>query len=153
LLTLITLTHVTYFEIPQDLDNSEQSNDDADDHALAFLTEYCTVRDTHNLIPTDLIINDDNTSIDEILSALRDGSLQPASSDSDDEPTWAQAMASDDREYWIAGGCDELKSLQDLKVFVLVPRTELPHGHHPLKGKLVCKKKHDDTGCVVRYKV
>ena len=62
-------------------------------------------------------------------------------------------MASSEREYWIAGGRDELKSLEDLKVFVLVPRTEVPKGQRPLKGKLVCKKKHDDTGKVVRYKV
>ena len=62
-------------------------------------------------------------------------------------------MASDEREYWIAGGRDELKSLQDLQVFVLVPRSEMPRGQRPLKGKLVCKRKRDDTGRIVRYKV
>jgi hypothetical protein len=62
-------------------------------------------------------------------------------------------MASNEREYWIAGGRDELKSLQDLKVFVLVPRSELSRNQRPLKGKLVCKRKRDDTGKVVRYKV
>ena len=62
-------------------------------------------------------------------------------------------MASDEREYWIAGGRDELKSLEDLKVFVLVPRSDVPSGQRPLKGKLVCKRKRDDTGKVVRYKV
>ena len=40
-----------------------------------------------------------------------------------------------------------------IKVFVLVPRTEVPKGQQPLKGKLVCKRKRDDTGKVVRYKV
>jgi hypothetical protein len=62
-------------------------------------------------------------------------------------------MASDDREYWIAGGCNELKSLADLQVFVLVPRSKIPRGQRPLKGKLVCKRKRDDTGRIVRYKV
>jgi hypothetical protein len=107
----------------------------------------------HDLIPTDIVLKNNNASIDEILSAISNGSLQPTSMETDDEPTWAQAMASEEREYWIVGGCDEIKSLQDLKVFVLVPQTKLPHGHQTLKGKLVCKKKHDDTGCVVHYKV
>ena len=62
-------------------------------------------------------------------------------------------MSSNEREYWIAGGHDELKSLADLKVFVLVPRSDLPRGQRPLKGKLVCKRKCDDTGKIVRYKV
>src|ERR1700677_1451150 len=29
----------------------------------------------------------------------------------------------------------------------------MPHSQWPLKGKLVCKRKHDDTGRVVQYKV
>jgi hypothetical protein len=62
-------------------------------------------------------------------------------------------MASNERKYWIAGGRDKLKSLQDLKVFVLIPRSKIPRNQRPLKGKLVCKQKHDDTGRVVRYKV
>ena len=120
---------------------------------LALLAEYASVRDTHDLFPTDIIPTDSVFSIDDILSALSDGSLQPTSANEDDEPTWSQAMASDEREYWIAGGREELKSLEDLKVFVLVPRTDVPHGQRPLKGKLVCKRKRDDTGKVVRYKV
>ena len=62
-------------------------------------------------------------------------------------------MASEECEYWIAGGRDELKSLQDLKVFVLVPRSDVPRGQCPLCGKLICKQKRDDTGQVIHYKV
>ena len=62
-------------------------------------------------------------------------------------------MSSPECEYWIAGAHEELKSLEDLKVFVLVPRSELPPGQHPLKGKLVCKRKRDDTGNISHYKV
>ena len=54
----------------------------------------------------------------------------------DDEPSWAQALTSLEREFWIAGGHKELKSLKDLKVFVLVPRSEVPHSHRPLKGNV-----------------
>jgi hypothetical protein len=73
--------------------------------------------------------------------------------DDDDDPLWATTLASPEHEYWVAGARDELKSLEDLKVFVLVPRSEIPRGQHPLKGKLVCKRKRDDAGNVSRYKV
>ena len=118
-----------------------------------FLSEYATVRDTHNLFPTDIIHTNNALSIDEFLSALSDGTIEPTPNEDNDKPTWAQAMSSNECEYWIAGGRDELKSLTDLKVFVLVPRSDLPHSQHPLKGKLVCKRKHDDTGKIVQYKV
>src|SRR6266702_6876079 len=122
------------------------------DHAFAILSEYSEVRDTHDLLHADLCFEDIPLSVDEALAALSDGSLEPTV-EPDDEPSWAQALASPEREFWIAGGREELKSLEDLKVFVLVPRSEVPRGHRPLKGKLVCKQKRDDTGKVVRYKV
>jgi hypothetical protein len=53
----------------------------------------------------------------------------------DDDPLWATAIASPEREYWVAGARDELiKSLTDLKVFILVPRTDIPRGQRPLRG-------------------
>ena len=107
----------------------------------------------HNLIPTDIIPSGSNDSIDHIFSALSDETLEPALASDNNEPTWAQAMAFSEQEYWIAGGHDELKSLEDLKVFVLVPRTKVPKGQWPLKGKLICKKKCDNMGKVVQYKV
>jgi hypothetical protein len=91
-------------------------------------------------------------TVDEVLSAIADGTAE-FEADIGDDPTWAEAIASPEREYWIAGGREELKSLEDLRVFVLVPRSEIPRGHKLLKGKLVCKRKRDDTGKVVRYKV
>jgi hypothetical protein len=62
-------------------------------------------------------------------------------------------MASPEWEYWITGTCDELCSLVDLHVFVLVPHSELPKGKQPLRGKLVYKHKHDNTGKIICYKV
>jgi transposase InsO family protein len=123
------------------------------DQAYAFLSEYCTLRDSHDLFPTDILADSSLPCVDDVLTALSDGSLTPEPTDEDDEPLWEHAIASDEREYWIAGGRDELKSLEDLKVFVLVPRTDIPRGQRALKGKLVCKRKRDDTGKVVRYKV
>ena len=102
-------------------------------------------------MPTDLSINN-YSSVDDVLSALTDGSLKPTV-DPDDEPLLAQAIKSNEQEYWIAGGCNELQSLQDLKVFILVPHSELPCRHRPLKGKLVCKHKRDSTRKVIHYQV
>ena len=102
-------------------------------------------------MPADLSL-DGFPNVEEVLSALADGSLEPTVH-ADNEPLWAQAIASDEQEYWIAGSRDELRSLEDLKVFVLVPRSKMPCGHHPLKGKLVCKRKRDSTGKIVCYKV
>jgi hypothetical protein len=116
----------------------------------ALLSEFAPVRESHYLIPTDLATTD--TSLEEVLSAIADGSMEPIL-DSGDDPSWAEALSSPDREYWIAGGCEEIKSLRDLNVFVLVPRSEIPAGQRPLKGKLVCKRKRDDSGNIVRYKV
>ena len=90
--------------------------------------------------------------VNSVLLAITDGSLEP-STDLDDDPLWSEAMASPEREYWITGTHDELRSLADLCVFVLVPCSELPKGKRPLRGKLVCKHKHDDTGKIICYKV
>jgi Reverse transcriptase (RNA-dependent DNA polymerase) len=92
------------------------------------------------------------TSTDEALSATAEGSPEPIL-DSGDDPSWGEALASPDREFWIAGARDEIKSLETLKVFILVPQTEVPAGQRPLKGKLVCKRKCDDAGNITGYKV
>jgi hypothetical protein len=115
-----------------------------------LFSEYVPFHDTHDLILLDL--PDSITSVEHILTALENGTIEPET-DTSDDPSWAEAMKSSEREYWIAGGREELKSLADLKVFALVPRSEVPSGQKPLKGKLVCKKKRDDTGTITRYKV
>jgi len=126
-----------------------------DDHTDAFLSEFAPFCNTHHLVPTDLNLDDHAPffpSVDEVLSAMADSTLEPTL-DTSDDPSWPEALVLPEREYWIAGVHDELKSLEDLKVFVLVPRSEVPRGQRPLKGKLVCKRKRDDKGNVVRYKV
>ena len=124
-----------------------------DDNLLtsALLSEFSPFRDSHDLLPLDTSDISPH-SLKSALSAIADGSLEPFYND-DDNPTWAEAMASPEREFWIAGTCEELKSLEDLQVFVLVPQSSVPKGCRPLKGKLVCKCKRNDTGKVTRYKV
>jgi Reverse transcriptase (RNA-dependent DNA polymerase) len=126
--------------------NATHSND----NAVTLLAEFSPLRDSHEIFPLSLLIQ--NLTVPEALSALADGSLEPVL-DSDDNPSWASAIASPEHKYWIVGTRDELQSLCDLNIFVLVPHSSIPKGQHPLKGKLVCKRKHDDAGNIVHYKV
>jgi hypothetical protein len=73
--------------------------------------------------------------------------------DSDSDPLWAKALASPECEYWIAGAREEIQSLENLNVFVLVLRFAVLCDQQPLRGKLVCKRKHNDAGNIVCYKV
>ena len=125
---------------------------DAQDYSAAFLTEFAPLRDTHFLLPLELDMSSSCSSVGEALSALAVGATD-IELDPDDDPLWASALASPEREYWVAGARDELRSLKDLQVFVLVPRSDIPRGQRPLKGKLVCKRKRDDAGNISRYKV
>ena len=122
-----------------------------DDLHTAFLSEYLPFSDSHDLIHLSFNSSDFD-SLHAFLSSLSDGSTEPEF-DSNDDLSWPTAMRSPEREYWIAGARDELRSLADMQVFALIPRSQVPQGRRPLKGKLVCKRKRDDAGNVVRYKV
>jgi hypothetical protein len=116
------------------------------------MAEYAPVRDTHYLLPLTLDVPSGPYSLNEALAAISSGDTETVL-ENDDDPSWATALSSPECEYWIAGARDELKSLEDLNVFVLVPRSELPRNQRPLKGKLVCKRKRDNLGNISRYKV
>ena len=116
----------------------------------ALLTKFLPLSNSHDLLP--LSVADPSLSVDLVLSALADSSMEPAV-DTGDDPSWTEALASLEREYWVVGAREELQSLQDMQVFVLVPHSSLPPGRRPLKGKLVCKCKRDDSGKIICYKV
>ena len=82
----------------------------------------------------------------DLVAAIVDGSLKP---NLEDEPKWHEALQSPEQEYWIASSHDEVHSLQELKVFVLVLQSKVLYRVCPLKGKLVCKQKQDNIGKVV----
>ena len=129
------------------------NNYDLDNYSLEFLSEYSPFRDSHYLLP--LTLHDSLTSsstLSEALTAITTGATE-LSLDPDDDPLWATTIASPEHEYWVAGARNELQSLKDLNVFVLVPRSDIPQGQRPLKEKLVCKQKRDDAGNISRYKV
>src|SRR5713101_3234636 len=117
--------------------HSQASRDNVPvDPVHTFLAEFDLFCNSHNLIPLD-VTSADTASMPELVAAIADGSFEP---ELEDEPKWHEALWSPEQEYWIAGGHDEVHSLQELKVFVLVPRSEVPRGMCPLKGKLVCKR-------------
>lgn len=69
-----------------------------DHHVHAFLSEFSSVRDTHELIPLDPCTGNSLTTVDEVLSAIADGTAELEANIGDD-PTWSEAIASPEREY------------------------------------------------------
>ena len=55
-------------------------------------------------------------------------------------------MSSPDSAQWILGIHDELKSLQEMGVYKLVPCSDVPTGHKILRGKWVLLLKRDENG-------
>ena len=104
------------------------NNYDLDDYSSEFLSEYSPFRDSHYLLP--LTLHDSLTSsstLGEALTAITTGATE-LSLNPDDDPLWATAITSPEREYWVASACDELQSLKDLNVFVLVLCSEILQG-------------------------
>ena len=124
------------------------------DYSATFLSEFSPLHDSHFLLPVTLDPSfiASSLSLGDALTALATGGTE-LTLDLDDDPLWATAIASLEHEYWIAGARDELQSLKDRNVFVLVPHSDIPRGQQPLKGKLVCKQKRDDAGNITCYKV
>jgi hypothetical protein len=69
-----------------------------------------------------------------------------------DEPTFREAMNSPDTDKWTLGIQDELKSLKEMGVYKLIPRSDVPTGRKILRGKWVLLLKRDEHGNPVRHK-
>ena len=70
-----------------------------------------------------------------------------------DAPDWAEALASPDKEKWLEGVHAELRSLEDMQVFQLIPHSAVPPGRKVLRGKFVCRVKRDHLGHPIHHKV
>jgi len=90
-----------------------------------------------------------------VLSALGDTEgIDPRTIGLDDEPrTWKEAQASLEAKEWTKGYLDELKSLKEMGIYKLVPRSSVPAGAKIRKGRPVFTRKRDENGNVVRHKV
>ena len=67
----------------------------------------------------------------------------------DDPVNFHQAMQDSNSEKWIEAMNEEYKSMQDNKIWELVP---LPEGEKPIGCKQIFKTKQDSNGNVERYK-
>jgi hypothetical protein len=100
----------------------------------------------------DLDLGDQAHELLALISEMN--TLDPESLQFEDEPkTWDEARNSADAGRWEAGYRDELKSLKDMGVYKLIPRSEVPPGKQIRKGKPIFHIKRDETGQVVRWKV
>jgi len=100
-------------------------------------------------------IQDPNRKIEHILSAIANNTnIDPSDLNFDDDPkSWKEATESHDADKWEAAYRDELRSLKEMKVYTLVPRSEVPYDQKVRKGRTIYLKKRDEHGAVSRYKV
>ena len=93
--------------------------------------------------------------IDQALSAISGmPQIDPLTLEFEDEPrNWKEAKASVDAKRWEEGYRDELKSLKEMGVYKLIPRSDVPQGHKIRKGMPVVRIKRDETGKAIRWKV
>ena len=70
----------------------------------------------------------DTGQIETILAAVMEFTeLDPSSLEAEDElRTWEEAKCSPDYLWWKVGYSEELKSLKNMQVYVLVPRCDVP---------------------------
>lgn len=68
------------------------------------------------------------------------------------DPTLKEAMSSAEWPKWQNAIAKEAASLKEMKVYVPVLRSNVPHGRRVLDGKLVLHRKRNDRGEVIRHK-
>ena len=93
--------------------------------------------------------------VDQALSAISEMlQIDPSTLEFEDKPrSWKEAKASVDAKRWEEGYRDELKSLKEMGVYKLIPRSDVPQGHKIRKGMPVFRIKRDETGKAIRWKV
>jgi Reverse transcriptase (RNA-dependent DNA polymerase) len=69
-----------------------------------------------------------------------------------DEPTYKEAMESDQSQEWKQAMLDEYKSLENMKTFERIKRKNLPAKARVVSSKWVLKRKRNENGDIERYK-
>ena len=95
------------------------------------------------------------SDVDRALSAISEmPQIDPSTLEFKDElRTWQEAKMSTDARHWEEGYWDELKSLRDMGVYKLIPRSSVPQGHKVRKGMPMFRIKHDENGKAIWWKV
>ncbi|TFY52252.1 hypothetical protein EVJ58_g10120 [Rhodofomes roseus] len=108
-------------------------------------------------VPSAFVVNDPppllEPTVEDHLEALAAAEVIPLDVEYPGDPaTLDEAMASPFRDQWTASLQDEFKSIKDLGVYKLVPRSSVPAGRRILKGKPVFRLKRNEKGEPVRFK-
>ena len=115
------------------------------------LTEPPVVQPTASLSNLPFATEDEVGLLDEVFAASLASPLVNAEFPSD-PVTLREALGSTDADSWRAGIQEELKSLSEMGVYKLVPRSSVPAGRKILRGKWVFRLKRNENGEPVRYK-
>ena len=92
-------------------------------------------------------------SFDSVLSAIGDCSALSAHQFATDAPkNWDEARIGPEAPEWEMAINDELKSLKDMGVYKLIPRSDLPEGTKVQKGSILLHNKVDENGDLARRK-
>ena len=86
------------------------------------------------------------TAIDDTVSVF-------TSLDADDDPTYEQAMASNDRPHWIDARDQEMRNLDDFGVRQLIAADKVPRECDIYGTKLVCKRKRGKNNDLDKHKI
>ncbi len=70
----------------------------------------------------------------------------------EDPVSYRVAMRTEYKERWLDACRTEIKGIEEMKVFTLVLRSEVPKDRKVLKGKWVLTVKRDKAGIPVRFK-
>ena len=90
-------------------------------------------------------------SFDSVLSAIGDCSALSAHQFATDAPkNWDEARIGPEAPEWEMAINDELKSLKDMGVYKLIPRSDLPEGTKVRKGSILLHNKVDENGDLAR---
>ena len=88
-----------------------------------------------------------------ILSAIAESSaINPQNYAENAPKNWEEAKRTPEAAEWKAAIDDELKSLRDMGVYKLIPRSKLPDGCKIRKGQIILLNKTDENGNLTRRK-
>ena len=119
------------------------------------IVEEATIAELKQIFGTLNLDDTEGQHIDQAFSAISEmPQIDPSTLEFEDEPkNWKEAKASAYAKRWEEGYCEELKSLKDMGVYKLIPRSDVPQGQKIRKGVPIFRIKRDKNGKAVQWKV
>ena len=141
---------------PTRLECAVQDSKDSAAHLKAHKEEWKkTLQDLHVSAPplnpsivdkaTQMALHDTNSFFAALAKFIE---LNTSTFECTDEPrTWEEALQLVDCEIWRSGYIDELNSLKEMGVYILVPQSEVPQGDKIQKGHPIFRIKKRQKWC------